>query len=231
MTRFGKIEFTTICFLIFLCPSAASAQGRSDSDYLHETEDKAPTMLLKGAIQRVSRPSSKSSLEQSETDNGNSTSNQINGQIDSSSEKLTEEVSIDWDSWRNKVTRSIWARFCELLNGGDAFMFGNMVIKLGNAPVPRFPLGTSASYSFDVNSERQLSNVRITDSSGNQQFDKLILRSVQSIDGKQFLKFPKGSKRNLVSASAKLFTTKHGSFTKISFGDIERYQQTTVQQP
>lgn len=54
---------------------------------------------------------------------------------------------------------------------------------------------------------------------------------IDTSDGKQFLKFPKGTKRNLVSASAKLFTTKHGNFSKISFGDIERYQQAMVPKP
>jgi hypothetical protein len=232
MIRFNKIEFTILCLSISSCLSIASAQASSDVEYLPTTEEQSEpndsVVILKGAIQKISKQSSNSSMKELKAENGNSSSNQLNGQIDTSDGKPTEEVSIDWDKWRNRVTRSIWARFCEHLNGGDAIMFGNTVIKLGNAPIPRFPLGTSATYSFNVNSERQLSNVRITVSSGNQRFDRIILRSVQSIDGKQFLKFPKGSKRNLVSASAKLFTTKHGSFNNIAFGDIERYQPTVV---
>lgn len=232
MIKLSKIEFTILSLSMSFCLSIASAQANTDFEYLPAIEDQsAPKdsgVILKGAIEKVSKQSSNSSMKQLQGENGNTSSNQLTGQIDTADGKPTEEVSIDWDKWRNRVTRSIWARFCEHLNGGDAIMFGNTVIKLGNAPIPRFPLGTSATYSFNVNSERQLSNVRITVSSGNQQFDRIILRSVQSIDGKQFLKFPKGSKRNLVSASAKLFTTKHGSFNNIAFGDIERYQPTIV---
>lgn len=235
MIKLSKIEFTMLCLLLFSCLSIASAQANTDFEYLPAIEDqsapKSPNdsdMILKGAVEKVSKQSSNSSMKQLQGENGNTSSNQLTGQIDTSDGKPTEEVSIDWDKWRNKMTRSIWVKFCELLNGGDAIMIGNTVIKLGDAPIPRFPLGTSATYSFNVNSERQLSNVRLTVSSGNQQFDKLVLRSVQSINRKKFLNFPKGSRRSLVTASAKLYTTKHGSFNNIAFGDIERYQPTVV---
>jgi hypothetical protein len=232
--QFSKKKFAILCSVLFLSPPLALAQEKSAQEYSNVAEEKASSeeapLVLEGAVQRISRQSFKSKMKKLEAENENAASYQLNGNIDSSAGKPAEEVSIDWDKWRNRVTRSIWAKFCELLNGGDAIMLGGTLIKLGNAPILRFPVGTSASYSFNVNNERQLSNVRITSSSGNKQFDEIIRRSVQSIDGKQLLRFPKGSRRILVSASAKLYTTKHGSYTKIPFGDVERYQTATAQQ-
>lgn len=108
MIRFNKLEFAILCFLILLCPSVASAQERSDSEQLQITEDMAPTadtpVLLKGAIQRVSKLSSKSKMERLHAEDGNSLSNQPTGQIDTSDGK--QFLKFPKGSKRNLVSAS-----------------------------------------------------------------------------------------------------------------------------
>lgn len=134
-----------------------------------------------------------------------------------------EETSINWNAWRNKVSKAIWAKFCQQLSGGGSVLLGNTVIKLNSNPPMHFPLNTKASYFCRVDDSGRLSDVQITESSGIKKFDEIVKNSVLSVEGKKYLKFPEGTKRKLVTLSMQLFTTSHGGFKEISFGDVERY--------
>lgn len=169
------------------------------------------SMVLKGAIEKRVRHKSRSDKQDAKSLEAGATA-----------DGEREENSIVWDRWRNKAHRAIWARFCRLLAGGDAFMIGNTVFKLGEAPKPVFPLGTRASYFCTVSSDRQLLDAKISRSSGNREFDELVLKSVRSIAEKGLLRFPEGSKRQSVSLSATLFTTKNGSYEDKQFNDVEK---------
>lgn len=176
--------------------------------------------VLKGTVEKRVRHNSKGMKDGADARSGKQEAKSLEGNISVVAEK--EENSIIWDRWRNKVHRAIWARFCRLLAGGDAFMLGNTVFKLGDAAKPSFPLGTRASYVCTVSRDRNLLEAKITKSSGNQEFDELVLKSVRSIREKGLLRFPEGTKRESVTLSATMFTTKNGNYEDKQFNDVEK---------
>ena len=206
--------------------SNSSELSRSQ-DSLDSTEQGGTSgLVLKGQIQKLSKKSH-SRLNSQDGKVDKSSNGALEARIDGSDapdtkEEITREAaSIAWNKWRNKVSRSIWAKFCTLLNGGDSILIGNSLLKLGNAPILRFPDNTRASYSCTIDREGRLLNAKIFRSSQNEKFDSLVLQSVLSIKGKSFLKFPQGSKRTEATLNLELFTTKHGRYNELEFGDVE----------
>lgn len=113
------------------------------------------------------------------------------------------EYKIDWTRWRNKVGRTIWSKFNRKLIGNDAIFIGLLYLKFSDskAPAHSFPVGIRAIYVCDVDSARHISNLRITESSGDSRYDQLVLDSVMELEGKRVLTFPLGTKREVVSIS------------------------------
>ncbi|MBZ0188697.1 MAG: hypothetical protein K8F91_20795 [Candidatus Obscuribacterales bacterium] len=220
------MPWTFVLLLQMVSPARASS---SAEDAQETGGGAASALILKGEVERVTHINSRSNMKERQAKTDSATADPLNGQIGASSnQQIAKNKTIEWDKWHNKVRRSIWKKFCILLSGGDAIMFGNTVYKLGNLPVPRFPQGTGATYAFTVNERRKISDLRIVASSGNSKLDEILIRSVKSIDGKSVLKFPKGSRRNSVTVSQKLVTTRHGKFADRSYGDVERYSLTST---
>lgn len=208
-------RYLVLWFALLLCPAATFADELDA-----KVEPTRPDFMLKGAVQKHVRRSLKGDYKSGEAKEAKGAENSLNANLTEQAER--EENEISWDRWRNRVHRAVWARFCRLLRGGDAFMLGNLVFKYGNLPAPKFPLGTKASYLCTVSREGSLIEAKIIKSSGNKQFDDLMLGAVRSIEGKGMLRFPQGSKRQEVSLSSSLFTTKAGRYNEREFGDIEK---------
>ena len=175
--------------------------------------------FLKGAIRKSGKRSASVKLNAVSDTAANQGSTTLESGLTAAE---SEEVSIEWDQWRNKVSKAIWARFCQNLQGGDVIKFGNYFYKYGNNTPNKFPDNTRASYAVTIDSDANLVEAKITKSSGIAKFDDLVRVSAQSVKGKKFLKFPVGSKRKQITLSLQLFTTKHGGFKDINFNDVER---------
>lgn len=187
-----------------------------------EGESMNPSPIkLKGAVHKSGKHSDLKKLNASESKVLSPGSSSLDGQI--SADAAREEVSIEWDRWRNKLSKAIWAKFCNHLQGGDTINFGNYYWKYGNNPPLKFPDNTRATYSVTVDSDMNVVEAKITKSSGIAKFDEIVRRSAESVNRKRMLKFPAGSKRKQVTLSLQLFTTKHGGFKDIDFNDVERY--------
>ncbi len=182
-------------------------------------EPNSPT--LKGAVQKSGKRADRHKLNAMESKMASPSTSSLDGQI--SADASEEEISIEWDRWRNKVSKSIWSKFCNYLQGGDTIMIGNLYWKYGTNPALNFPDNTRATYSVTVDSDMNVVEAKITSSSGIAKFDDIVRRSAESVNKKKFLKFPAGSKRKQISISLQLFTTKHGGFKNIEFHDVERY--------
>jgi hypothetical protein len=132
------------------------------------------------------------------------------------------ELIIAWDKWRNHFEHTVYARFNELLNGGDALYIAGVTLKLGNAPFIRYKMGTKAEFACEIDNQKQVHNLRITHSSGIASYDQLLLRSVRAVAGKSCLKFPKGSLREKVSESLEIKITPASHFYKSTYNDVEK---------
>lgn len=132
------------------------------------------------------------------------------------------DFSILWDNWRNDVMKAVWAKFCILLEGGDAVKIGPMFLKLGMAPKPQFPQGIGATYSFSVAADRKIKDVKIVSTSGDSKFDAMIKKSIEALEGKRLLDFPVGTHRTDVFMMGRLITKKNGKFRSTDYNDVEK---------
>ncbi len=138
----------------------------------------------------------------------------------------TGNYSIIWDAWRNNVMKAVWAKFCILLEGGDAIKVGPLFLKMGMAPKPKFPPGTGATFHFTVAADRKIKDVKIVEPSGDAEFDALIKKSVEALEGKRILDFPEGSNRTDVYMGGRLITKRNGKFNSMDYNDVEKIKGT-----
>jgi|GEM_PF-6450969 len=115
-----------------------------------------------------------------------------------------QELLIEWDKWRNKVSRKVWLKLNEQLTGGFCFNLGGILISTGEGSGYRFRKGIEVSYICEITRDRRILNLRVTHPSGDPTYDNLVLACVRSIDGKKYLQFPEGSKRTRVKTAATL---------------------------
>lgn len=183
--------------------------------------DEPGSVKLKGGVQKSGKRDEQKKLNALDAKIASPGSQALDGQ--SSVSVTQEEINIEWNKWRNKVSHAIWAKFCQYLQGGDTLMFGNYYWKYGNNPPLKFPDNTRATYFVTIDSDMNVVDAKITRSSGNTKFDDIVQRSAESVNRKKFLRFPAGSKRKQVTLSLQLFTSKHGGYKDIDFNDVERY--------
>lgn len=129
------------------------------------------------------------------------------------------ELQIDWDRWRNTLTQSIQAGTINLINIHNDINF--VFDPRKNMMVSRYPQGIGTMYSCEVLPNQQLVNVRILQSSGNQNFDRAVFQAIMNLQGSPILRYPQGSKRQIVTQQATVFTSADSRFQKFQFNDIE----------
>lgn len=132
----------------------------------------------------------------------------------------TRELSIAWDSWRNKFNRSVWKKLNQKLLGGDAIIMGPICIKWAGRPIPHFEKGLRAEFECQVHANRTITNLHLVSKSGNTQFDQILLESVQEVN-KSRLQFPEGSQRQFVEMGC-AFKIGNGQFHETKYGDVEK---------
>lgn len=129
--------------------------------------------------------------------------------------------SIEWDQWRNHILHAAWANWGQRLDGG--VNLGLLKINCGGKhPREPFANGTQASFQFTVTKEQRITGFRITESSGNAEFDDMVAKSVLSLDGKPMLAFPKGSERQTVIQRCTFRIGSKTEFRQHNFGDVEQ---------
>ncbi|MBP7863977.1 hypothetical protein KA183_19990 [bacterium] len=139
--------------------------------------------------------------------------------------------SIIWDRWRNKVIKEVWEKFCINLKGGGAVRIGQLFIKTNFKKNIEFPKSMGATFSFNVEDGRKIKDVKIVTSSGNAEFDNLVIKSVESLDGKSLLDFPSGSERKTVTLRSRLVIKKNGTFHGTEYNDIEKVEGSGANEP
>lgn len=136
----------------------------------------------------------------------------------------TKELSIAWDSWRNKFNRSVWKKLNQKLLGSDAIFIGPIYIKWAGRPIPHFEKGLRAEFECQVNANRTITDLHLLSKSGNAQFDQILLESVQEVN-KSRLQFPEGSQRQSVKMGC-AFKIGNGQFNETKYDDVEKVNET-----
>lgn len=109
-----------------------------------------------------------------------------------------EELLIEWDRWRNRFMRAVWSKFNAKLVNGIFIPVGPTGFGFGPGRPNGFKNGTKATFQCEVTSDRRVRNARIVKSSGNREFDDMVLASILAQDGKRVCKFPADSRRTTV---------------------------------
>lgn len=133
-----------------------------------------------------------------------------------------QELQIDWDRWRNRLTQTIQSNLINLINiHNDAnFVFDPRRQMM----VSRYPVGIYAQYSCDVLPNQQIINARVTLSSGYPAYDQAVMQAMLQLQGNKILRYPKGSRREIVNQQASIRTSMDNQFQNFQFGDVERQE-------
>lgn len=130
------------------------------------------------------------------------------------------ELQIGWDRWRNTLTQAIQAGTVNKINVHNEINF--VYDQARHMMVSRYPLGISAWYAFEVQTDRRIINIRLTQSSGYQAYDQAVLQSIVDLQGNPILIYPNGSKRQIVTQQGSVRTAPETHFQNFQFGDVER---------
>src|SRR5262249_7385170 len=115
-----------------------------------------------------------------------------------------QELQIEWDRWRNRLMKAIYTGMSYKINEPNE---KNMVWSpKENTMVPRYPLGCGAWFSVQVTPDLRIHSAKIIHSSGYPAYDQTLIETIMELDGTSILRYPRGSRRKIVSHVAGLKT-------------------------
>jgi len=130
------------------------------------------------------------------------------------------ELSVEWDRWRNRFLTAVQMGVQESLNSPEE---ADLRFDPSRGVVMhRFPLGTVAWFYCKITHDRRITNLKIMESSGFPNYDKAVYAAVRNLEGSAILKYPKRSRRTVVSQHAGIKTSDKSDRQYFKFGDVER---------
>ena len=197
-------------------------QGGALQDELESKLDEVEKLMggtkgngLQGGVQTGTQPPLQGTLDTNPTP--------INLSAVNDPDASERELQIDWDRWRNTLTQAIQQGTINKINVHNEANFVFDPSK--QMMVSRYPVGIFAQYSCDVLPDQKIINIRLMQSSGYPAYDKAVMQSIMDLQGARLLRYPRGSKRQLVNQQASVRTSLDGSFTNFKFGDVETQRQ------
>ncbi len=141
----------------------------------------------------------------------------LQGNLDD--DAANQELLIEWDRWRNNLQKAIQNNVIARINVHNNVNF--YFDPRQQMMVSRYPLGISAWYSVDVLPNKQAINIRITQSSGILPYDQAVYQAIADLNGSNTLRYPRGSKRQIVNQQASVGTATSNQYQNFQFGDVE----------
>jgi hypothetical protein len=132
-----------------------------------------------------------------------------------------QELSIEWDRWRNRFLRASQLSVFEYLSTPSSRTY--RFDRARGVMTSKFPVGIVAWFTCDVTSDRRIINLKIDKSSGYPDYDQIVFESIQGLEGTKLLRYPPRSRRKVVNMSAGIKTSLTGEQRTFKFGDVERY--------
>lgn len=203
---FRKLMIIAALFAVLPCYGQESEYD-ADGYRVLKNETKASSVFLEGSVSKhrqLEEAELKAETPKLDTNNIDTSPDfpGLNGKaVDNVLADEDRDLLIEWDKWRNKFSKKVWIKMNEKLVGGLFIPIGSFGIAMGEGGGYNFKRGTQATFACDILNDRTIANVKITAPSGDSRFDRLVIQCVYALDGKDMLKFPKGSKRERVRMS------------------------------
>jgi hypothetical protein len=173
-------------------------------------------VFLQGTVEKHGHPKGRS--EEPHTDTSEST---LKGSVKKQTldpDAADRDLLIAWDAWRNTVIKEELKSLRGLLHGWDGMVYNRAY----NRTDPRFPVGLTVATIAEVNANRQITQIDLVKSSGDPEFDKVVIKAINKLNGKKFLEYPTGSRRSLVGQPSFLKTSETAQKTPtFIFNDYE----------
>ncbi len=130
------------------------------------------------------------------------------------------ELMVEWDRWRNRFLHAIQSGMQESLNNpSEATLRWDPVRR---TMVSAFPMGTIAWFSCQVTPDLKIIHIKLLHSSGHPAYDKAVLDAIDSLQGSSVLRYPRKSRRLIVTQTAGIKTAEQAEYRNFHFGDVER---------
>ncbi len=185
-----------------------------------EMEAKLDQLELQGGTQSSNLNGGLQNQNSNPLQGATSSNGPMNLSASNDPDSTDQSLQIGWDRWRNTLTQAIQAGTNNKINVQNEANF--VMDQRKQIMVSRFPQGISTWYSCDVLPNRQIVNIKLTQSSGFQAFDQAVFQSIIDLQGSSILPYPNGSKRQIVNQQGSVQTASVTKFQNFQFGDIER---------
>jgi hypothetical protein len=130
-----------------------------------------------------------------------------------------QQLSIDWDNWRNRFIFQVQDNLTREMNNNPNVLIWNAAKRQMVEP---WPLGTMCWFYCSVLPNRRIINLRIVHPSGYPTYDQAVLQAVNELNGNPILDFPPRSKRGVVTQVAGIKTATSTIHRYTHFHDVER---------
>lgn len=134
-----------------------------------------------------------------------------------------QELSIEWDRWRNNLMQAIQAGTVAKINVQNDVHF--VYDPRTQMMQSRYPNGTSTWYSCNVLPNRRIINIRLTQSSRFPSYDQAVFQAINELQGNPILQYPYGSRRQIVTQEASVSTAPQSSSANYRFNDVEKLRR------
>jgi hypothetical protein len=134
-----------------------------------------------------------------------------------------QEMMVEWDRWRNRFLNAVQQGLQEQLEStGDNLIF---IDPRTGRQRSKYPPGISATFFARITPDRRVVVLKLLQGSGFDDFDRSLLEAVKSLEGTSILRYPRGSRRQIVTQAAGItLSTTGGGPANFHFGDTERYR-------
>ena len=103
-------------------------------------------------------------------------------------EQADQAMRLAWDQWHHRVAEEIYIKW---------------IFPACRTTCISEKLVLTCVVTYKVTKDRRVTNIRIIEPSQNPAFDSIVVRSVESMNGSEVLKFPEGSMRESVDKISK----------------------------
>ncbi len=150
---------------------------------------------------------------------GGAAQNPLSAGVGNDPDAADQEIMIDWDRWHNTLLQAIQAGTLAKINVQNDVNFVWDPAK--QMMISRYGNGASTWYAFEVLPNRKIINIRLTQRSRFPSYDQAVVQAITDLQGNEILRYPKGSKRKIVTQESNVKTGAETQYQNFQFGDRE----------
>ena len=211
----------------YMNPADKQSGGTKNVPYLQghiEEKNSIPVPKLKADTALYDQPEQDPKEAEAEIDN-------LVGKIkkDADPDAGDKELLIAWNKWHNQLHQSILKLFTAQLNSQKNMIIDHEEFRNGvltQVGRPKYTLGSEVLwFKLKVDNNLNILDRKILHSSGVPECDQMLLDTIDMLQGKKILRFPKGSQRAEVSQMNGVYHSDKNEKQSFDYGDIEKVRQ------